>query len=229
MNLTGIGLYSIGEASRLTEARPYQIRRWLFGYSYRGVDGKPHPIPPLWTTQLAGADIGGETLGFHDLLELRFVLAFIRNGVSLQVIRATAAAARLELHSDYPFTTKRFRTDGKTIFFQAVRDSGESGLMDLRKRQFAFDAVIRPSLYAGIEFRSDGRAERWFPVPQSKQIVIDPDISFGRPVVEKFGVPTEALYASFKAEGHRARVARIFEVPLSVVSAAVKFEQRLAA
>lgn len=226
MELAGLGVYTFSEASRLTGISPAHLRRWLRGYQYKHGDSI-HFSPPLWETELARADLEG--LSFHDLLEVRFVSAFRKHGVGLQTIRLAAINARELFNSEYPFTTRRFQTDGKTIFAEAAKESGEIELLDLRKKQFAFENVIRPSLYAGIEFGTNDRALRWYPNPRSKAVVLDPAIAFGKPIISDIGIRTDILYEAFKAEGSKQLVARQFDVPLPAVDAAIRFEERMAA
>ena len=75
----GLGSYAVPEAARLLGLAPLNIRRWLAGYAYtrRGIKRMQ---PPLWTPQLPAADDHLE-LGFRDLIELRFVAAFIAEGI----------------------------------------------------------------------------------------------------------------------------------------------------
>jgi uncharacterized protein (DUF433 family) len=176
-------------------------------------------------------DLGHEqVLGFHDLLELRTVARFVDHGVSLRVIRATIDVAR-EYLGAYPLQSRRFVTDGRKIFMEAVERSGEDPkLLDIRGRQFAIDAVIRPSLIDGIEYSNDSRALRWFPVPKKRLIVLDPRVQFGEPIVAETGIPTDTLASAYRAEGESAeRVARLYRVTPQAVKAAVAFEHRLAA
>ncbi|MDP2018907.1 MAG: DUF433 domain-containing protein [Hydrogenophaga sp.] len=163
------------------------------------------------------------------MLELRTVAKFIEHGVSLKVIRATIEAA-CEYLGKFPLQSRRFLTDGKQIFMEAVaRSEDDPQLLDIRKRQFVFDAVIRPSLFEGIEYDRKGEAQRWFPT-KGRLIVLDPEVQFGEPIVASAGVPTDTLFSAYKAEGKdRARVARLYRVTPQAVSAAVAFEQRLAA
>lgn len=227
MELTGLGLYTFGQAARLTDTSAAELRRWLRGYGPVR-EGGQHDHPPLWITELADADLDG--LSFHDLLEVRFVKQFRRAGVSLQTIRIAAAHARELFESKYPFTCRRFQTDGKTIFAEAVRESGDSELLDLKKKQFAFEQIIRPSLYAGIEFGNDERALRWFPDTRNKNVVLDPAVAFGKPIVQRAGIRTDILYQAYLAEDRdRRRVAQQFEVNVKAVEAAIRFEERLAA
>jgi len=223
MQLTGIGLYTFQEAARLTGIKPGELRRWLHGYQA----GKK-TMPPLWETELTSSELVG--LSFHDLLEVRFVKAFREHGVSLQTIRIAARHAREMFNSPYPFTCKRFQTDGKTIFAESLRESGDMELLDLRGKQIVFEKIIRPFLYEGIEFGMNERALRWFPMKRNKKVVLDPAISFGKPIVAEVGVRTDILYEAWLAEEKdKKRVARQFEVPVQAVDAAIRFEERLAA
>lgn len=230
MNLTtqdmiGIGLYSVREASRLTSVPPRVIRRWLHGYaySYRAAE---RLSPPVWQSQLASGAEG--TIGFLDLMELRFVNAFRRSGVSLQVIRAAAERACDLFQMDHPFSRRRFATDGRRIFTDALIHAGETELMDVLTNQYAFRQIISPSLHSSVQFKHE-EVVRWFPMWPKRKVVIDPSICFGRPIIKDGAVPTEVLYRSYEAEKSVKFVATIYDVPPSAVRAAIDYERKLAA
>lgn len=226
MSFIGTGVYPLRQAARLSGAKPASVRRWLLGYRRKGQD-----YPPIWTPELAKEDLGEPVVSFRDLLELRLVTAFENHGVSLRVIRATAEYARMQFKTDYPLTTKRFLTDGRTIFMEAVKAAPtDEELLEVPKRQLVFSEIIRPSLYAGIEYEGV-RARRWYPLGEDrKTVVLDPGIQFGAPIIAKTGIPTDILHASYLAEGKdRKAVARVFGVTVQQVDAAVRFESKLAA
>ena len=234
----GLGVYTLPEAARLIHAEPRSVRRWLKGYRFSYSDAEGHKVQsfsqPLWATQYAGdPDFGSQVVGFLDLLELRVVKSFVDAGVSLSVVRRCLDHARTMFQTDHPLTSKKFRTDGRTIYLQSLRETEDAELLDLKSLQYAFKAVIKPSLFAGIDYE-DGQARRWYPSEHhSKTIVIDPERQFGKPMLTESAVPTRALYASYKAEGGdkaaAAMVARLFELPVKEVQAAVKFEAELQA
>ena len=224
-------MYPLARAARLVGADLRTVRRWLKGYSWKHGDGR-RASDPLWDLQyMDDEDLGQEqVLGFQDLLELRTVARFIDQGVPLQVIRATIDIAR-ETLGDYPLHSRRFVTDGKKIFLEAVERAGEDPkLLDLRKRQFAIGEVIRPSLIEGIEYDGHAQALRWYPVAKRRLIVLDPQVQFGQPIIAEAGVPTDTLSDAYFAEDKDAgRVARLYRVTPQAVQAAVAFEHRLAA
>ena len=225
MELLGTGLYPLRQAARLVGADPRTLRRWLQGY-----DRAQTHHAPLWKTQLKDEGLPEEVIGFKDLLELRMVAAFVRHGVSLRTIRATVEVAARDFGMDYPLTSQQFLTDGRRIFLHALEATDDSEkLIDVLHKQFVFSDIIKPSLYAGIEYGDSG-AVRWFPIPKRKSIVLDPTLQFGTPVIADVGIPTDTIHASFLAEGRdKNAVARIFDITPKLVMDAVMFEERPAA
>ena len=228
MELIGTGIYPLRQAARLVGVEPRAVRRWLQGYARR-YKGERVRSEPLWRTQLEGEDLPDEVIGFQDLLELRMVAAFVRHGVDLKVIRATVNAATQNFGASYPLTSKRFLTDGKRIFLEAIEATGEPKLLDVLRKQFVFSSIIKPSLYEGIDYES-GSVRRWYPMASRKAIVLDPALQFGTPVLAQVGIPTDTIHAAFVAErGDKAMVARVFDITVRMVTSAVEFEEKLAA
>jgi len=225
-SLLGVGLYTVPEAWRLTGIPQARLRRWLRGYTYRRGETSAASAP-VWRRQLPEID-GALGLGFLDLMEARFVDAFRKAAVPWRVIRLCAERARELVGTDHPFSSQRFRTDGRTIFAESIDEAGEPRLLDLVKSQFAFARIIGPSLYAGIEFSDRDIPARWWPLGRQSPVVIDPARSFGQPIVSAAGIPTSVLADAVAAEGSVAKVARLFRVAPQSVNAALRFEQRIA-
>ncbi|MFL2778484.1 MAG: hypothetical protein ACJZ88_03880 [Paracoccus marcusii] len=219
----GQGLYTAPEAARLLKASPATVRRWLEGHSYIRA-GERHVADPLWRPRLGKVD-DQLSLTFRDLIELRFVKAFVDQGLSLQAVRACLSLARECVQADQPFSTGRFRTDGKTIFLQGIAGSNDPELIDLRKKQYAFKSVIERT-FKDLDIEAD-EVLRWRPFNGKVSIVVDPERSFGQPVATTSGVPTAALADAVRAEGSVARAAALYEVDKAVVADAVKFQEGL--
>lgn len=220
----GIGFYSLNDAARLLGIPRRNIRRWLSGYAFE-LNGQRREMPPLWTLELPEID-GRIELGFRDLIELRFVRAFLEVGLDLHTIRNCLDYAREYVDSERPFSTRRFKTDGRTIFLESLERS-EGNLLDLKKHQYAFKNVVERS-FRDLDIEDDAVA-RWRPYHGRATIVVDPARAFGQPIAAKSGVPTVALADAVKAEGSIARVAKLFEVAVAVVRDAVAFEGELLA
>jgi uncharacterized protein (DUF433 family) len=224
-SLLGIGSYSPTEAGRLLKTPARNIRRWMAGYSY-SERGETFHSPPLWTPQLPRFDQDHIEIGFRDLIELRFIKAFLDAGLGLKAIRHCLDYARECIDDERPFSTRRFRTDGKTIFLESLQHAGEDEqLLDLKKRQYTIKGVVEGT-FKDLDIEDDVVA-RWRPFQGKASIILDPTRSFGQPIAAQTGVPTIALADAAEAEGSLDRVARIFEVAPAVVRDAVAFERSL--
>lgn len=226
IKLLGVGIYSVAEAARLTNVAPARIRRWIKGYAFKGARGDTHKSPPVWRGQHPIVD-GEVALGFLDLLEIRFVDAFLRSGVRWPTIRLAEQHASELFKTDHPFATNRFKTDGRSIFVQIKDESGDKALVDIARNQYAFQEVVAPC-FIGLEF-SDEQAIRWWPLGLKRRIVLDPTRCFGQPIVSKEGVPTRILALAYEAEQSEVAVARWYRVDQRSVRDAVEFEKKLAA
>ncbi len=216
----GIGYYTVPEAARLLRVPARNINRWLGGYAYRSKNERKQ-LPPLWQPELprAGARI---ELGFRDLIELRFVAAFLAAGLDLRTVRHCLDHARGCVADDRPFSTRRFRTDGRTIFLESLRQTGDSEVLDLKRQQLVFKTIVEQT-FRDLDIEDDVVA-RWRPYEGKASIVIDPGRAFGQPIAAASGVPTVALAEAVKAEGSVERTAYLYEVAPSVVRDAVRFE-----
>lgn len=221
----GIGYYTANEAARLLKIPVLNVNRWLRGYDYK-YRGASYHSEPLWTPELPSYDNKIE-MSFRDLIELRFVESFLRAGLGLKTIRHCLDLARDSVNDVRPFSTQKFRTDGRTIFLDTIRKSGESELLDLKKQQYVIKQVIERS-FKDLDIEANAVA-RWRPFKGKESIVIDPKRAFGQPIAANYGVPTQVLAEAVSVERSVARVARIFEVPPAVVKDAVSFEEFLLA
>lgn len=223
----GRGVYTLADTQRLTGVPRDTVRRWTRGYTYR-YRGKERHSPPIIATRtprLAGVP----TLDFADLLEVRFLEAFRAYGVSARTIRRAAIQARELLGRPRPFSTRIFKTDGRTILAELVRDSADPMLLDLVRDQYEFKKLVDPHLYDGLEFNQLEEPERWWPLGPERSVVIDPLRAFGAPIVEREGVQTLILASGVVAEGSIEAVAAWYRVEVTAVEDALEFEQSLAA
>jgi uncharacterized protein (DUF433 family) len=150
---------------------------------------------------------------------------FKKQGVRPRLIRRAQEILQAEWGINHPFAFQDLRTDGKKIIIK----SDDRQLIDVVSRQPLFEQM-GPHLTA-ISYRTTDRiAEAWdigkdYDV---KGIVINPNVGFGRPVIEKTGISTLILANQFVANRKDAAlVARLFDIPKDSVENAFRFEERL--
>jgi uncharacterized protein (DUF433 family) len=213
------GLYTLPMAARLLAAKPEKVRSWVEGYGHSRAE-------PILIRQIPR--VGGHTvLGFLDLIESAFIRHFMSIGYSPQTIRKVALKLRDRHGVDHPFAMeKRFKADGKAIFEEVVTDEGERRLVNVMTDNFVIVPVVEPSLFDQIFYVED-IAKQWTPLYQFPRVIINPRISFGRPVVKDIWIPTDTLFRAYLNEGGEQAAADEFGVTPEDILAAAGFEQEL--
>lgn len=220
-SLIGIGLYTAADAQRLTGIPVARIRRWIRGYSYETSSGV-RIGEPLWQSSIDNISNTLE-IDFRDLTELLFVDAFRRAGLSLQQIRLGLNETRSIIGDNRPFSTAKFKTDGNTIFIESAREAEEPALIDLLKKQHVFHRFVAPT-FKTLDFE-DNIPIRWWPIGKNQPVLIDPNRSFGRPIVQS-GVATDILADSYKLTNSYKRTALDYGVTDKEVRSAINFQNK---
>lgn len=146
--------------------------------------------------------------------------------IGMPTIRLCLATAAKIANDPHPFSSAHFRTDGKRLFLERLGEEEARDVIDLKTLQHAFPKVIEPS-FLDLDF-DDEKATRWFPLAKSREVVADPERSFGQPIVDAGGVPTRRIAQVFVAEGRSAdRVAKLFEIGRAAVKDALAFERQI--
>jgi uncharacterized protein (DUF433 family) len=218
------GIYTAPVAARLLHETPATVRRWAFGYRRQGM-----PHAPAIRTDVPSVD-GEQVITFVELVELMFVQALLRSGLSWPKVReASRVAARLLADEPHPFATRRWFADAAAIYLRLGREHDEELLVEVAGHaQVAMGPVLRPFL-TSLEFDRHGLAERWYPLGATRPVVLDPLRSFGMPVTLQGGVPTDVI-ARLRAAGDSiSTIASWYELDEVEVRAALEFEESLAA
>jgi uncharacterized protein (DUF433 family) len=223
-HLLNAGLYTVPEAARLTRISIGKVRRWLKGYDFRSGKSVRHS-DAVWQGEIKPIE-NKLALSFRDLLELRFVDAFIRAGVSWKTMRRAHTRAQEELKTTHPFCSNQVSTDGKNILMRQAEEDGDETLLNLVTQQREFTKIVQKFLKE-VEF--SGGDIIWWPLGKDRLIVVDPRRNFGQPTVAKSGVPATTLARSVKANSSVDEVVRWYEVQRNEVRDAVEFEESLAA
>lgn len=214
------GLYTFGQAAKLLRIEDNVLRYWI---------GESKDVATVVHREL----IADHLLTFAELMELHFVKLFRDKNVSFQAIRAAAKAAAKKYDTDYPFSVKRFDTDGRSIFATLKsKETNRDLIEDLQHGQLVFKQVIRP-FFKRLDYNSTQDVGRFWPLRTSSRrdgrIVLDPERRFGQPIDAETGVPIDAIWSAVTAgDGQDAKtVAKWLDIPEEAVKAAIKYERSL--
>jgi len=140
------------------------------------------------------------SLSFTNLVETHVLDAIRReHHIALDRIRIALDYLRKQFGSEHPLADYRLETDGLDLF---VTKYGQ--LINIsRAGQIAMRELIVSHLRR-VEWDASGRAVRLYPftrkraAEEPKAVVIDPSLSFGRPVLAGTGIPTALVAERYK-------------------------------
>lgn len=223
--IIGYGAYTVPDAQRLVAVPAARVHRWLQGRTRR-YHNENVIDAPLWESKLPLID-GVLHLSFRDLIELRMVDRFRQQKISMPYLRKVVSAAQKLVGDSHPFSTSRFKTDGRKLYLEIISSTAEPELIEVLSGQHAFHSIISEGL-KDIHFE-DGVAAFWMPESGKGEVVIDPRRSFGQPVLTRSGVPTSTIKL-LEQSGRSVRAISVdFEIDEKSVKAALGFENKLAA
>jgi uncharacterized protein (DUF433 family) len=160
-------------------------------------------------------------------MQLRVVARIVaETDISLQKLRRALSLARDLVHHAHPFTTARFRTDGRSLFVEIGRETDTPQLYDVLGMQYGFHRIIEPS-FKDVDL--DVEITRWWPLGKQRSVVVDPQRSLGAPVAAGSGIPTAALALAAERHGSPRQAARWYPPATErEIRDAIAFERRLA-
>lgn len=221
--------YPASEAARILNLSVNTVRAWCFGQNYRSAAGAPKRFQPV----IEPADLKGRLLSFANLCELHVLSAIRRSHkIPLPKVRESVEYLRTELDSARPLIDQQFHTNGIDLFVEHA-----SRLLNVsRQGQEALRGDFQQAL-ARIERDRRGSPIRLFPFSrtslsdkeQPKAIVIDPRLSFGRPVLSSVAIRTDVIVGRFRAGDSMMEMAKDYGVDEKEIEEALRFEQRRSA
>lgn len=220
--------YTPNEAAHILCVSPSTLKAWCFGQPRRTASGATARFEAV----IEPADPKRRLLSFANLCELHVLLSIRRqHEIPLPKVRDSLAYVRKELKSARPLIDREFKTNGIHLFVEHA-----STLLNVTKQgQEAMRGDFEVAL-ARIERDKTGAPIRLFPFSrasgnlgqQPRTVVIDPRLSFGRPVIGRAAVPTGIIRDRFHAGDSLAEMAGDYGVSAAEIEEALRFEQRAA-
>jgi uncharacterized protein (DUF433 family) len=170
-------------------------------------------------------------LSFINLVEAH-VLAGIRRRHSVRVPKVRKALAHVHRHFqvEHPLINQAFQTDGLDLFVERYGELINAS----REGQRAMKEIIGAYLKR-IEWDAKGLPVKLYPftrdtdadaAPASdpRVVVMNPAISFGRPVITGTGIPVSSIYKRYRAGDSVADLARDFRLEIGAIEEAIRCE-----
>lgn len=225
-----VPIYSMAEAARYLKLAPATVRSWLKGRPYRAGGAKQ------WSDALIDiADSEGSLLSFNNLVEAHVLKALRRrHGVPMHGVRVALDYALEKYGIHRLFLSDELRTveykegdeEAKTVGALFLKKLGEVEQISAGG-QIVLREVLTRHL-ARVERDAAGWPVQLYPfIAQSeeKAVLIDPKVSFGRPVLAKRGIRISTLVDRVEANEDPSDIANDYGLETYDVIRALEFEQ----
>lgn len=219
--------YSIPEAAGCLCLPAATLRSWVLGRNYDTAQGTKK-FKPL----IAIADDKRRVLSFSNLVEAHVLSSMRRDhGVSLHNVRKSLDYVAQNFESARPLIDQQFETDGVNLFVERygqlvnVSMAGQVAMRELIKQYLR--RIDRDKNGLPIKLYPFTRPSENLQQPQLVQI--DPQVSFGRPVLTGTGIRTEIVFERFLAGEKPADLANDYGRPEEEIDEALRYEYGLLA
>ncbi len=225
-------VYSVGEASRYLHLSWSTLSSWVRGREYAVSDGKE------WSEPLITRPKGSSLLSFNNLVEAHVLKSLrTRHGIPMRGIRTAVEYAREQHGIDRLF----LRDDLLTVADDPSDRRGPGALFleryVLEEISARGQLVIREALkrhLERVERDVKGAPVRLYPFlhsyvdPSDRSVLIDPAVSFGRPVLSSRGIRVITLVDRIEAGETVRCLAADYGIEEAEITAAVEFYEQAA-
>lgn len=194
------------------------LGNWLDGYTAK--NGKVHP-PVLRETPT-----GVPSLTWGEYVEAFYLTAYrFHKKVPLQRIRPFVEAMRQEFQVPYPLAHLRPYVDESRQLLLKVQKELDLPddlwmVFEGKSQQLVLNPTLRTDFLSRVEFEADD-AQRIFPIPDKRRLVIDPRVRSGTAAIE--GVPATLVAKSVESGDSLQTVADTFDLDIPAIELALSY------
>lgn len=211
----GEGVFLIKDVAYILKLDYNKVRRWIFEFwDCRFGHNETYTF----------GDKGFKAVNFYTLIEFYTFYKLRELDFSAQKIQEAHELMSKDLNTKYPFAQDIIHVDNKNIWYEHLGD-----LMKVDKtRKRYFKDILEPFLNR-IEFGKDRIAQKYYPLTNSKNIVVDPKHQFGQPTVSGTNIKTTTIYNLHKGGETNKNISILYNISTEKVHDAIAFHtQRVA-
>ncbi len=220
-----IPLYTLGTGARILSLSLATLSSWIVGRSYPVRDGKKR-----FEALIKRPEKSDPRLSFLNLVEANVLWAIRQvHQIPMAKVRAAQVAAERHYGIDRLFIRQELLAGAGKLFLEKYGQ-----LVELTNaQQYALRAIFYDRLERVVHDQGHLASQYWPISPTQRDrservIVVDPRISFGRPVIAKRGISTAAISDRADAGEPISEIAADYDLEEREVGDAISFE-RLAA
>jgi len=181
-----------------------------------------HLMKGFWHSNSFG-DEKNKAINFYALIEFYTFFKLRELGVIANEIKKAHSLLVKELGVEYPFALSGIKTDGEKLWYESL---GNLVCVD-GKKQIAIKEFIEEFLHK-IDFGSDNLAKRFYPLDNTKLIVVDPKHQFGQPTISGRNITISTIKKLIDGGETIASVSDLYDITNNQVEEALNYYKRAA-
>ncbi len=202
----GEGIYTKRDVSSILHLPYAKVSRWM---------------DEFWENYTFGVK-GNKMVNFKTLIEFYTFFHLRDAGFSSQKIKKIHLIISKDLGTLYPFARK-IHTTTRDVYYEQF----ENLIKAASKKQFDIKPLLIPFLNR-IEFNEDDIADRYFPLENSKRVVVDPELQFGQPTITGTGIKAEVINGFYEGGESKETICKLYHLNIEQVEDVILYFKRSA-
>jgi uncharacterized protein (DUF433 family) len=225
----GEGIFLIKDVSKILDLDYEKVYRWIV--SYWGNDLNDEVVYTF------GED-DNRAINFYSLIEFYTFFKLREKGLSTTEIKNFHAELSKILNSKYPFAIAQdYFIEQRKV---KRKKTSQMGILPPKIKKFIyytyFDSLIKfdskkqfslkfmEKFLDKIEFDENNLAAKFYPLTNSKNIVVDPKHQFGQPVVTGTNIKTQTLFNLYNGGETLENISILYNISTDKVKDAITFQ-----
>jgi len=214
----GEGIYLVKDVSKILHLEYQKVYRWIVGYWSGSLDEN---------INYTFGENDNRAINFYSLIEFYTFFKLREKGVSSTEIRRLHSELSKVLKTKYPFAiaqdyfveNRKTPKTKKTFVYYTYLNS----LIKFdSKKQFSLGFMEK--FLERIEFDENNLARRFYPLSNSKNVVVDPKHQFGQPVITGTNIKTQTLFNLYKGGESLKDISTLYNISIEKVKDAITFQ-----
>lgn len=214
----GEGIYIVKDVSKILHLDYEKVYRWIVGYWGGNLDTNFNYV---------FGDTNNRAINFYSLIEFYTFFKLREKGLSSTQIRKLHNKLSEILNTPYPFAIaqdyfveerKTKKTKKKFVYYTYL-----NSLIKLDSKQ-QFSLKFMQKFLEKIEFDDKNLAVRFFPLTNSRNVVVDPKHQFGQPVIFGTNIKTQTLFNLYRGGETLENISILYNISIDKVEDAINFQ-----
>lgn len=211
----GEGIYYLKDISTILHLDYDLVRRWIAGY---------------WDAHFKSTFGEGKSraINFYSLIEFYTFYKLREQGVSAQELRKAHKIIGEELNTPYPFAiADAFNFENRRYKKFVWYELNGSKVRADGKRQISLAFIQK--FIERIDYDKNQLAQRFYPLENTKNIVVDPKHQFGQPIITGTNIKTNTIYHLHLGGETNENICTLYHLSEDKVQDAINFHLNAAA